>query len=224
MLKAFVKELSAAAARWDPNFTADYSEVGFPNSGSSWREDKILNLFIHFMTNKPNKYSSVKEYQLNLKLTLQKLHKSEAPLPKDLQLAAFLYGVEETYGQWAFAKRSTIQSKAKKENLPTFDDFTAKLLNKSCITIAIEAKALATSKANNGRRNGNKPCTRCTFCKKERHKEDNCWKKHPKKRPARFKHQDSTGQTSISQDVTDDKGILKGKRKEGKYFGAAVFF
>lgn len=98
MWKAFVKELSAVAAGWDLNFTADYSKAGFPNSGSSWREDKILNLFIHFMTTKLNEYSSVKEYQLNFKLTLQKLHKSEAPLPKDLQFAAFLYGMEEVYG------------------------------------------------------------------------------------------------------------------------------
>ena len=54
------------------------------------------NLSIHFMTTKPNKYPSVEEYQLNFKSKLQKLHESGAPLPKDLQLAAFLHGVEET--------------------------------------------------------------------------------------------------------------------------------
>ncbi len=129
---------------------------------------------------KLNEYPSVEEYQLNFKSTLQKLHESGAPLPKDFQLAAFLHGVEETYSQWAFANRSTIQSKAKDEDLPTINDLTAKLLDESRITVAVEAKALASSKANNRRRNGDRPRTRRTFCDKEGHEEDSFWKKHPK--------------------------------------------
>ena len=126
------------------------------------------------MTTKLKEYPSVEEYQLNFKSTLQKLHESGAPLPKDLQLASFLHGVEETYSQWAFAKRSTIRSKAKDEDLPTTEDLTAELVDESRITIAAEAKALAGSRANNGRRNGDRPRTRCTFCEKEGHDEDNC--------------------------------------------------
>ena len=132
------------------------------------------------MATKLNEYSSVEEYQLNFKSTLRKLHESEAPLPKDLQLAAFLRGVEETYSQWAFAKLSTIQSKAKDEDLPTINDLTTKLLNESRITVAVEAKALASSKANNCCRNSDMPRTRCTFCEKKGHEKDNFWKKHPK--------------------------------------------
>ena len=132
------------------------------------------NLFIYLMTTKLNEYPSVKEYQLNFKSILQKLYESGAPLPKDLQLAAFLHGLEETYSQWAFAKRFTIRSKAKDKDLLTIEDLTAKLLDESRITIAAEAKALSASRANNGCRNSDRPNTRCTFCKKEVHDEDNC--------------------------------------------------
>ena len=106
----------------------DYLQSQYGEKGFTLRH----NLFIHLMTTKLNGYPSFEEYQLNFKSTLRKLHESEAPpLPKDLQLAAFLHGVEETYGQWAFAKRSTIRSKAKEEDLPTVDDLTAELLDES---------------------------------------------------------------------------------------------
>ena len=131
--------------------------------------------------------------------------------------------MEETYSQWAFAENSIIRSKAKDENLPTIDDLTAKLLDESRITVVVEAKALGASRANNGHRNGNKPRTRCTFCEKKGHEEDNCWMKHPEKCLTRFKHQDSTDQASTNQDFTDDESIPKGKRTEGKPFGAAHF-
>ncbi len=175
------------------------------------------------MTTKLNEYPSVEEYQLNFKSTLRKLHESGAFLPKDLQFAAFLHGVEETYSQWAFAKRSTIRSKAKDEDLTTIEDLTAELLDESHITVVAEAKALAASRANNDRRNSDRPRTRCTPREKERHEEDNCWKKHLEKRPARFKHHDTTDHSSINQESMDDEGIPKGKRKEGKYFGASAF-
>lgn len=126
---------------------------------SEYREkDFILrhNLFIYLITTKLNKYSSVEEYQLNFKPTLEKLYKSGVPLPKDLQLASFLYGVKETYSQWVFAKRFTIQSKAKNEVHLTIDNFIAECLDKSQIMIAVEAKALAASRAKNSCRNNNK--------------------------------------------------------------------
>ena len=53
---------------------SQYREKGF----TLWH-----NLFIYLMTTKLNKYPFIKEYQLNLKLILQKLHKSGAPLVKD---------------------------------------------------------------------------------------------------------------------------------------------
>ena len=197
----------------------DYLQSQYREKGFTLRH----NLFIHLMTTKLNEYLSVEEYHLNFKSTLQKLHENGAPLTKDLQLAAFLHGVEETYSQWAFAKRSTIRSKAKDEDLPTIDDLTAELLDESRITVAVEAKALAASRANNSRRNSNKVRTRCTFCEKEGHEEDNCWRKYFEKRPARFKNQDSTNQASINQDFSDDERIPKGKRKDGKFFGAVAF-
>ena len=126
------------------------------------------------MTTKLNKYPFVEKYQLNFQSTLRKLHKIGVPLPKDLQLAAFLYGVEETYSQWAFAKRFTIWSKAKDKDFPTVDNLTTKLLDKLRITVAVKAKALAASRANNGRRNSDRPRTRCIFCELEGHEKDNC--------------------------------------------------
>ena len=84
--------------------------------------------------------------------------------------------------------------------------------------VVVEAKALAVSKANNDRRNGD---IRCKFYEKKGHKKDNYQKKHLEKRPTRFKHQDFTDQAFIN--CTNDESIPKGKRKEGKYFGAVVF-
>lgn len=66
------------------------------------------NLFIYLITTKLNKYFSVKEYQLNFKLTLQKLYKSGAFLPKNLQLTAFFHRIEEIYSEQVFVKCSTI--------------------------------------------------------------------------------------------------------------------
>ena len=129
--------------------------------------------------------------------------------------------MEETYSQWAFARRSIVRSKAKDKDLPTIDDLTAKLLDELRITVAVEAKTLAASRVSNGRRNGDGPRTRCTFCEKEGHEEDRT--KHPKKRPARCKHQESTDKASINQESTDDESIPKGKRKDKEYCGAAAF-
>ncbi len=175
------------------------------------------------MTTNLNEYPSVKEYQLNFKSILQKLHVSGAALPKNLQLAAFFHGMEETYSQWSFAKRSTTRSKAKDEDFPIIEDFTAELLNGSLITVAAEAKALAASKVKNGRKNGDRPRTKCTFCEIEENKEDNWWKNHLKKCPTRFKLQDSTNHASINQDSTDDESIPKRKKKIRKVFWHCSF-
>lgn len=43
-------------------------------------------------------------------------------LLKDLQIAAFLHGVQETYSQWAFKKPFTIRGKGTDDSLPTVDD------------------------------------------------------------------------------------------------------
>ena len=132
--------------------------------------------------------------------------------------------MEETYSQGAFAKRSTIQSKAKEEDLPTVDDLTAELLDETRIAVAVKAKALAASKANNGRRNGDRPRTRCKFCEKEGHEEDNCWKKHPEKRPARFKHQDFTDQASTNQDSTMMRAFQRAKEKRESILALQLLF
>ena len=70
----------------------DYLQSQYGEKGFTLRR----NLFIHLMTTTLNEYPSVEEYQLNFKSTLWKLHESGASLPKDLQFAAFLHGVEET--------------------------------------------------------------------------------------------------------------------------------
>ena len=43
------------------------------------------------------------------------------------------------------------------------------------------------------------------------------------KNALRFKNQDSTNQAFINQDSSNNKKILKGKRKEGKFFGIVAF-
>ena len=182
------------------------------------------NLFIHLITTKLNEYPSVEEYQLNFKLTFQNLHESGALESKNLQLAAFFHGLEKTYSQWLFAKRSIIQSKAKDEDFLTIDNLTTELLDESWITVGTQVKALAASKANTGRRNCDRPRTLCTFCRKEKHEEDNCWKKHTQKHSARFKHQESIDHVSIHQDSTDDESISKKKKERKKIFWRCSFF
>ena len=88
-------------------------------------------LFIHLMTSKLSAFNTLQDFQIDFKSTLSKLHESGEPLPKDLQIAAFLHGVEETYSQWAFAKRFTIRGKGTDDPLPTVDDLTAELMDKS---------------------------------------------------------------------------------------------
>ena len=159
------------------------------------------NSFMHLMTSKLNKYPSVKEYQLNFKSSSQKLYDCVAPLPKDLQLTAFFHGVEEGYTQWAFAKRSTIQNKAKHKDLLTIKDCTIDFLGQSRVKVTAEAQAQTASTVNNSCRNSG---TRCAFYKEKRYEKDNCWKNHPEKRSTRFKHQDSTNHPSINPNSTDD--------------------
>lgn len=144
------------------------------------------------------------EYQLHFQSKLQKLHEGATTLPKDIQLSAFFYGMEEKYSQWLYAKRSYIQSKAKDGDLLTIEDLTAKLLHESHIRIAADVKAPAVSNTANGCRISKKLRTRCIFCEKEGHEEDNCWKKYSKQRPARMKHQDFIDHSSINQAITDD--------------------
>lgn len=125
------------------------------------------------MTTKLNKYLLVKEYQPNFKSILQKLHEDRVLLLKVLQFVTFFHGVEEIYNQWAFTKCSNIQNKVKDEDLPTIDNLIAKFFDKSRIMIAVEAKTLAASRANNGCRNGDRPRTSYIFYKREGYKEDN---------------------------------------------------
>ncbi|MCJ1344015.1 hypothetical protein MMC31_002215 [Peltigera leucophlebia] len=51
-------------------------------------------LFIHLMTSKLSDFNALQDFQIDFKSTLSKLHENGEPLPKDLQIAAFLHGVE----------------------------------------------------------------------------------------------------------------------------------
>ena len=196
-------------------------------------------LFIHLMTSKLSDFNNLQDFQIDFKSTLSKLHESGEPLPKDLQIAAFLHGVEETYSQWAFAKRSTIRGKGTDDPLPTVDDLTAELMDESRANVRAEATALTATRGGYGQsrgrgnphgrggrgRRGGAPTSsqrsklKCTHCKLEGHLEESCWKKYPKKAPNRNKSNESPSE----KDEDSNKNPEKGKRKDGKLFaGSAV--
>lgn len=51
------------------------------------------------MISQLNTFNSIQDFQIDFKSTLNKLHKNGKSLLKDLQIAVFLYEVEETYSQ-----------------------------------------------------------------------------------------------------------------------------
>lgn len=127
---------NTAKAIWD-HLRNQFGERGFTSRHT---------LFIHLMTSKLSDFNTLQDFQIDFKSTLSKLHESGEPLPKDLQIAAFLHGVEETYSQWAFAKQSTIRGKGADDSLPTVDDLTAELMDESRANVRAEATALTVTK------------------------------------------------------------------------------
>ena len=106
------------------------------------------------MTSKLSDFNTLQYFQIDFTLTLSKLHESGEPLPRDLQIAAFLHGVEETYSQWAFAKRSTIRGKGAGDPLPTVDNLTAELMDESRVNVRAKATALTIKKGGYGQSRG----------------------------------------------------------------------
>lgn len=89
------------------------------------------------MTFKLYNFNTLKDIQIKFKLTMSKLYESGKHLPKDLQIATFLHGMEKTYCQWVFAKQYLIRGKRADNHLLTVDDLIAKLLNELCTNIQL---------------------------------------------------------------------------------------
>ena len=98
------------------------------------------------MTFQLSNFNTLQDFQINFKSTLSKLHESGESLLKDLQIALFLDGFEETDSQWAFAKQSTIQGKKTDDLLPIIDNLTVKLIDKLRVNVWAEATALGIAK------------------------------------------------------------------------------
>jgi hypothetical protein len=65
-----------------------------------------------------------------------------------------------------------------------------------CYTCGQEGhvKADRSQKPKNGATSGRKPGAVCTFChKRDSHTEDECWEKHPKKKPEKWRKKDGSG-------------------------------
>lgn len=100
------------------------------NQFGKWSFTLRHTLFIHLMSSKLSNFNNFQNFQIDFKSTLNKLHKSSKPLPKDLQIVGFLHEVEKTYSQWLFAKQSTIRGKETDDSLLTVDDLTAEFMDK----------------------------------------------------------------------------------------------
>lgn len=159
------------------------------------------------MISKLSIFNSFQDFQIDFKSILSKLYKSGKPFPKDLQIVAFLYGVEEIYSQWAFIKQSTIRGKKIDDSLPTVNNLTVELMDK--LRTNIQAKVIILKEAKsrhnqtygqeNSRRRrrrgkeGGAPAglqrskLKCIHCKLQDHLEEFCWKKYTKKAPNRNK-------------------------------------
>lgn len=108
------------------------------------------------MTSKLSAFNTLQDFQIDFKSTLSKLYKSGELLLKDLQIAAFLYKVEETYSQWAFAKQSTIRGKRTNNPLPIVDNLTVKLMDKLQANVWTKATALGAARGGHNQTRGQK--------------------------------------------------------------------
>ncbi len=70
-----------------------------------------FNLFVHLITSKVSSFRSILAYKADFQITLDKLLSSGDCIADDLKLAAYLYGIEDTYPDFAAANRSAARTK-----------------------------------------------------------------------------------------------------------------
>lgn len=70
-----------------------------------------IHLFVHPITSKVSAFRSITAYNADFQITLDKLRSSGNTLPDDLNLAAYLHVIEESYLDFAAANRSSAQKK-----------------------------------------------------------------------------------------------------------------
>ena len=58
-------------------------------------------LFIHLLTSKVFIFYSITAYNADFQITLDKLANIRSTFSSDLQLAAYLYGIKDTYSNFA---------------------------------------------------------------------------------------------------------------------------
>ena len=70
-----------------------------------------FNLFVHLITSKVSSFRSILAYKADFQITLDKLLSSGDSIADDLKLAAYLYGIEDTYPDFAAANRLAARTK-----------------------------------------------------------------------------------------------------------------
>lgn len=153
-------------------------------------------LFVHLSTSKVSIFRSISAYNANFQITLDKLANNGQNLPSDLQPAAYLHKIEDTYPNFAVSQQLAARAK-----VPTISAVMAELKDEA--QTSNKSTALPTHSSNASWRRsysrGNKNTRNqgpgsyssgqgknskiCSNCHALEHSETNCWKKYPKKSP-----------------------------------------
>ena len=175
-------------------------------------------LFVHLTTSKVSVFRSITAYNANFQITLDKLANTGETLPSDLQLAAYLHGIEDTYPDFAASQQS-----AARTEVPGISAVMAELEDEARTLNEPTALPARSSNASRGRNysrgNGNtrnrgrgsypsgqgRNSEICSHCHASGHSETNCWKKYPEKSPNAQKKIEQQKKTDSSHPTSNGK-------------------
>ena len=183
-------------------------------------------LFVHLTISKVSIFRSITAYNADFQITLDKLANTGSTLPSDLQLAAYLHGIEDTYPDFAASQRS-----AARAHVPDISAVMAELEDEARTPnepTALPARSSNASRGKSyGRGNGStrnrgrgsyptgqgRSTETCSHCHASGHSEPTCWKKYPEKSPK--------SQKGEQQKKTDSSRNTGNGKKDGTSFNLA---
>jgi hypothetical protein len=144
------------------------------------------NIWVRLFSARLDQHPSMEKYVDEISHCCQLLKGAGFEVDEEIQCSALIHGLGDPYDAFV---TSISQSYRQKETIK-FEELVSQVFDESRRKDGIIEDELKHPRAYTAR--GRKPLT-CWHCKKEGHKEENCWEKHPEKRPGKGSEGNSEG-------------------------------